>query len=178
MRCSRFQNLLPGYLYGELAEKEKKSFRDHARRCPVCSGSLREMEETIRTLRTEPSPEFSPAEMSILRKRVRSGISRERVCPRPAAGRRYFHIFSPSLARIAAGILVVITGVLLYSHYLTPPEGVPPEVDKLVKITQTIESEDSEVNDICREIQELEALFTTPKGNGSEAWLARIAHRA
>ena len=178
MRCSRFQNLLPGYLYGELTEKEKKSFRDHARRCPACSALLREMEATIQTLRTEPPPRFSPAEMSLLRKRVRAGISREGPRPRPAEIHRYFHIFSPSLARIAAGIVVVITGIFFYSHYLTPPEGVPEEVDEVVRITRTIESEDAEVDEICREIQELEALFPAPKANGPAAWLPRSARNA
>ncbi len=178
MRCSRFQNLMPAYLYGELSEQEKKSLRRHARRCRACSGRLREMEATLRTLRTEPTPGFSPAEMSLLRKRVRAEIRREGLRSRPAKIPRSFHIFSPALARIAAGIVVVITGVLLYSHYLTPPERVPPEVDNLVKITRTIESEDAEVDEICREIQELEALFPAPKGNGPAAWLARETHRA
>ena len=178
MKCSRFLDLLPGYLYGELAEEEKKSFRHHAGRCPACSQLLQKMEETVLILRSDPTPRFSPAEMSILRERVKSGIQRKESLPRPAKIRRYFHLFSPSLARVAAGILIVSTGVLIYSRFLTPPEGVPREVDKLVEITRTIETEDAEVNEICREIQELESLFPAKKGNGLEAWLLRRAQRA
>lgn len=178
MRCSRFHDLLPGYLYGELAEEEKKSFRHHAGRCSVCSQLLRELEKTVRILRSDPTPKFSPAEMSILRERIKSGIKWTDPSPRPAEVRRYFHLFSPTLARVAAGILIISAGILLYSRSYTPPEGVPGEVDKLVEITRTIETEDAEVNEICREIQELESLFPTKRGTGSEAWLSRRAHSA
>ena len=178
MKCSKFHRIIPGYLYGELAGKEKNAFLLHSRECSSCSGLLREMENTVRILRSEPSPEFSPDDFSLLRRRVRIGISRKGVQPRPGDLPRRFHVFSPSLARIAAVILVLLTGVLLYSRYLTPPAGVPAEVEEVVRITRTIETEDSEVSEICGEIQKLESLFPPSKGNGSEAWLPRAALRA
>ncbi len=60
MECTRTEDLLSGYLDGDLPEAEREGIAEHLRRCPRCAEEERALGETLSLLRNLPA-EKAPA---------------------------------------------------------------------------------------------------------------------
>ena len=174
MNCKTFNKLLPGHLYGENSIEEREKVLSHARTCPECHQLLDEMTGTVSFLGDEKKPNFSGAEMAALRMRVEQESSGRGLTPVYSHSRSRLRIFSRPLFLPAAGALIAasIVAVLLY-HPAESPEylvtAVPNEAEELVTMTETVEEEYGSVDELCREIDELQLLFFEEPDPGSEA---------
>ncbi|HDL65022.1 MAG TPA: hypothetical protein ENH12_06490 [Proteobacteria bacterium] len=174
MNCKTFNRLLPGYLYGESSIEEGEKVLSHARTCPDCRRLLDEMTGTISLLREEAKPHFSGGEMAALRMRVKQEIAGMDHSPARSPVRPRLSFFSRPLFLPAAGALIAasIVAVLLYHPAETPENLLPTvlsEAEELVTMTETVEEEYESVDELCREMDELQQLFFQEPDPGSEA---------
>ena len=173
MNCKKFNELLPGYLYGESSIEEREEVLSHARTCPECHQLLDEMTGTVSFLGDEKKPNFSGAEMAALRMRVEQESSGRGLTPVHSHSRSRLRIFSRPLFLPAAGALIAasIVAVLLYHPTETPKyiiPAAPNETEELVTMTETVEEEYDSVDELCREMDELQLLFFEAPDPNSE----------
>jgi len=173
MNCKKFNELLPGYLYGESSIEESEEVLSHARTCPDCRHLLDEMTGTVSLLRDEEKSHFSGGEMAALRMRVEQVVSGMDQPSIHSSSRTRMRFFSRPLFLPAAGALIAasIVAVLLY-HPAESPEylvtAVPNEAEELVTMTETVEEEYDSVDELCREMDELQLLFFEEPAPGTE----------
>ena len=173
MNCKTFIKLLPGHLYGENSIEEREKVLSHARTCPECRGLLDEMTGTVSFLRAEEKPNFSEMEMAALRMRVEQESSGKGLTPVHSPRRSRLSFFSRPLFLPAAGALIAasIVAVLLYHPTETPKyiiSAAPNETEELVTMTETVEEEYDSVDELCREMDELQLLFFEAPDSNSE----------
>jgi len=174
MNCKTFNKLLPGHLYGESSIEESEKVLSHARVCPDCRRLLDEMTGTISLLREEEKPHFSGGEMAALRMRVEQVISGMDRPPIHSSGPSRLKLFSRPLFLPVAGALVAasIIAVILFQPVENPDYLVsttPNEVEELVAMTETVEEEYDSVDELCREMDELQQLFLNEPAPDTEA---------
>ena len=173
MNCKTFNKLLPGHLYGENSIEEREKVLSHVRICPECRRLLDEMTGTVAFLQAEEKPNFSDMEMAALRMRVEQEASGPVQIPIHSSGRSRLRFFSRPLFLPAAGALIAasIVAVLLYHPTETPKyiiSAAPNETEELVTMTETVEEEYDSVDELCREMDELQLLFFADPDPDSE----------
>jgi anti-sigma factor RsiW len=174
MNCRTFNKLLPEYLYGESSIKEREEIQAHIQACSNCRQLLDEMTETVSLLGNKERTHFSKGEMAALRMRVKQVVSGKAQIPVQSTGRSRPGFFSRPLFLPAAGALIAasIVAVLLYNPVETPEyllPALPDGAEELVTMTETVEEEYESVDELCREMDELQLLFFEEPAPGTEA---------
>lgn len=179
MKCKKFEKMLPGYLYGDISEKDKQVFMDHVSDCAGCRKLLSEMEESLVVLQSIPKPDFTDSEMSALRHRVKEEVARreEKVTVPTRRWTFRFPVLQPRFIPVAALVAVVaVIGVILLRQPAVidqPVETTAGPVNELVAMTEEMEDEYQSITEICREIDDLKALFYDEGKAGPEAGIKR-----
>jgi len=106
--------------------------------------------------------------------RVKQGVSGPVQIPVQGSGRSRPGFFSRPLFLPAAGALIAasIAAVLLYNPVKTPeylPSVLPDAAEELVAMTETVEEEYDSVDELCREMDELQQLFLNEPAPDTEA---------
>ena len=174
MNCKTFAKLLPGYLYDEGTVAEREKLLAHARDCPDCHNLLDEMTATIFFIREEDKSRFSAGEMKAMRMRVNEAIAGMDLNPGHIPVPPRLRFFSRPLFLPAAGALVAasIAAILLFHPAETPRSfvaGPSTAAEELVTMTETVEEEYDSVDELCREMDELQRQFLDEPDGGSEA---------
>ena len=178
MNCQGFSRLIPLCLYGEAPDKVRREMEEHAASCAACRGDLAAMAETVAFL-TKSAPRFSAEELSALRIRVLGETSRIVPVPRLSLARRLFapifispvFRFVPAAAALAAAVFLLIRrpsekapeppGAAELPGTAEPAEPAEPAVSGVLAMADYIEAESQEVADVCREIDDLNARFSS-----------------
>jgi len=165
---------LPGYLYGEGTVEDREKIQAHARDCPDCRKLLDEMTATVSLVRGEGETHFSAEEMAALRTKVRQEVAGTESIPVRLSDRSRLRFFSRPLLYPAAGALVAasIIAMIIFRpadrpEYIGP--AAPDQADELVTMTETVEAEYDSVDELCREMEELQRQFLDEPDGGSEA---------
>lgn len=171
MKCKKFKKMLPGYLCGEIPEKDKQVFMGHVSDCADCRKLLSGMEEAVLVLQSLPKPAFSESEKAGLRFRVKEMIAKTGTEPVPSR-RTFFQwlILQPRFVPVSAlvAVVAIISVVLLHRPADRSSVPVNGEVNELIVMTEDMEEEYKLVTEICREIDRLQALFSEEAGSGPE----------
>jgi len=172
MNCKGFSRLIPLCLYGEAPDKVRREMEEHAASCAACRGDLAAMAETVAFLKNS-APRFSAEELSALRIRVLGETSRIVPVPRLSLARRLFapifispvFRFVPAAAALAAAVFLLIRRPSEKAAELAEaPEAAElaePAVSGVLAMADYIEAESQEVADVCREIDDLNARFSS-----------------
>jgi len=70
MECTRTEDLLSGYLDGDLPEREREGITAHLRQCPRCAGEERALKETLSLLRNLPAEKAPPGLLEGVHRRI------------------------------------------------------------------------------------------------------------
>ncbi|MEA1927166.1 MAG: zf-HC2 domain-containing protein [Candidatus Auribacterota bacterium] len=174
MNCKTFIKALPGYLYGESSIGEKEAILAHARSCYECRRVLDDMAGTVSLLREEEKARFSRGEMAALRMRVKRDIAGMDLTPARSPIRPRLRFFSRPILLPATGALIAasIIAVLIFhpagtTKYIVPETSGPAE--ELLTMTEIVEEEYNSIDELCREMDELQQLFLNEPNSGQEA---------
>lgn len=163
MNCKTFKKLMVEYVYrGE--EKKKPEFQEHYHSCLACKQLFDEISQVVSLLGNMAANRYSTEEMAALRFRVRQSIARMEKSPAPATDRTGLKIFSRPFILSASG--AVLTAAILLMILVDPFQNssslISPgsnQAEELVTMTEVIEEEYDSVDELCREMDELQKLF-------------------
>ena len=159
MKCSKIQDVLLDYVYGELEAADAVKVEEHVRVCPECAGALHEMEFTSKVFKKAESRVPSNGAVENIFRAASDALREEE-----PAERKIIPLFSreslrPFLVGAASVLLIIGVAMWIFRPPAAPPTAVT-DVGKVAVQTGNPSTGDGLIRPIGNELTPVDKMFT------------------
>jgi hypothetical protein len=158
MKCSKIQDILLDYVYGELEAAQAVKVEEHVRACSECASALHDMEFTRKVFKTAESRVPTNGAVENIFRAASDALRKEE-----PAERKIIPLFSRESLRpllVGAASVLLIIGVVMW--IFRPPAAPTPAQpgDKMTVLLGTPSNGGSQIHQIGSEVPPVDKMFT------------------